>query len=116
MGEYDLALEATIGLPAVGAWIDHAKFHATPRKQLWPWDEGYATQVAVSDGGSTDPFDWDCFFAALSNPKFRKCCSMVHYIAEVRVRDLLGSNWWHAYREAMLDFVATQLDEQKQAA
>ena len=93
MTEYLLALEATIEVPAVQHWIGHAKFHATSD------DRGYPT----------GEFDWQRFHDALAVYKFRPCCGGPQFMAEYRVTELLYADWWWAYREAMLAYVATYI-------
>lgn len=100
MAEYDKALAATIDLDAVQGWITHAKFHAESD------DRGYPA----------GRFDWQRFHAALSDLTFKPCCGIVHYVAEIRVRDLISIDWWHAYREAMLAYVTTYIDDSDRQA
>lgn len=100
MTEFARVLEDTIGIPAVQNWIRHAKFHAESD------DRGYPT----------GDFDWHRFHNALSISGYRNCCNAPQFVAEHRVTETINADWWWAYREAMLAYVATYLNEAEQAA
>ena len=89
-----LAVDTTSAMPSVDSWIHHAKFHATSD------DRGYAT----------GHFDWDRFYDALSDQTFKPCCGAPADVVRYRVNELLSAEWWDAYREAFLMFVAEQRD------
>lgn len=93
-------MAVTDKVPAVDAWIAHAKFHATSD------DRGYPTGA----------FDWQRFHDALAIHKFRPCCGAPQYMAGYRVAEILSAEWWDAYREAFLEYVARQRDKAEEAA
>lgn len=95
-----LVIEVTSVMPAVDGWIAHAKFHAESD------DRGYPT----------GDFDWQRFYDALAVYKFRPCCGAPQYVVEHRVAEQFSSEWWDAYREAFLEYVANQRDLAVEAA